>query len=121
MIEKVIAGVCKTYGASYKLDYRKGYPVTLNNKKVNDIYRTGLRDLYGKSSIVELDVPVMGGEDFSYFTQAVPASMMRLGVQNKKIGADKPWHHPQFKVDEKAIPFAAALLAYSVIITINKK
>jgi len=120
-IEKIIAGVCKTYGAKYRLDYRQGYPVTVNNKKVNDIYRTGLRDLHGKSSIVELDVPVMGGEDFSYFTRAVPSALMRLGVQNKKIGADKPWHHPQFKVDERAIPFAAGLMAYSVILAINKK
>ena len=121
MIEKIASGICKTYGASYKLDYRSGYPVTMNSKKVNDIYRAGLSDLYGKSSIIEMDVPVMGGEDFSYFTQAVPSSMMRLGVQNRKIGADKQWHHPEFKVDEKAIPFAAGLVAYSVLLALNKK
>jgi len=121
MIEKVVAGICKTYGASYELEYRKGYPVTMNSKKVNNLYRAGLKDLYGKQSIVEIDVPVMGGEDFSYFTQEVPAAMMRLGVQNKKIGADKPWHHPQFKVDEKAIPLAAGLIAYSIVLALGKK
>jgi amidohydrolase len=56
----------------------------------------------------------MGGEDFSYFTQAVPAAMMRLGVMNRKIGADKPWHSSEFKIDEKAIPIGAALLAMAV-------
>ena len=114
MIEKIIASVCKTYGAKYELDYRKGYPVMVNHEGVNDIYRAAAEELYGKRSIVELPEPVMGGEDFSYFTQALPAAMMRLGAMNKKIGADKPWHHPQFKVDEKAIPLGAALLALAV-------
>ncbi len=114
MIEKIIAGVCKTYGARYRLDYRKGYPITVNDKRVNDIYRAAAKELYGKRTIVELTEPVMGGEDFSYFTQAVPAAMMRLGVMNKKIGADKPWHSSEFKIDEKAIPIGAALLAMAV-------
>jgi len=111
MIEKIIAGVCKTYGATYKLIYRKGYPVTVNSKKVNDIYRASAIELYGKKSIVELGVPVMGGEDFAYYTQAVQSAMIRAGVRNVKIGADKPWHHSQFKVDEAVIPWSAALLA----------
>lgn len=114
MIEKVIAGVCKTYGAEYELDYRKGYPVMVNHKGVNDIYRAAAKELYGKRSVIELPEPVMGGEDFSYFTQVLPAAMMRLGAMNKKIGADKPWHHSQFKVDERAIPLGAALLAMAV-------
>lgn len=119
MIEKIVAGVCRTYGAKYRLDYRHGYPVTINDKAVNDIYRAAAGEMYGQRSIVELPEPVLGGEDFSYFTQVLPAAMMRLGVMNKKISADKPWHHPQFKVDEKAIPFAAALLAYSAVLAMK--
>ncbi len=62
---------------------------------------------------------MLGGEDFAYFAQAVPSAMFRLGIGNKRIGADKPWHHPQFKIDENAIPFAAALLAYSVVLAME--
>ncbi len=57
----------------------------------------------------------MGGEDFAYYTKEVPSAMIRLGVGNKKIGADKPWHHPGFKADEAAIPFGAALLAHAAM------
>jgi amidohydrolase len=114
MIEKIVAGVCRAYGAKYVLDYRRGYPITVNDKRVNDIFRECATELYGKRSIVELRQPVMGGEDFAYFSREVPAAMMRLGVRNPRIGADKPWHHPQFKTDEKAIPYAAALLALAI-------
>jgi metal-dependent amidase/aminoacylase/carboxypeptidase family protein len=115
MIEKIIAGVCKTYGASYKIDYDIGYPYLYNHKIVNDIFRKAAADLYGKKAVYDIPDPVMGGEDFAYFSKEVPAAMLRLGAMNKRIGADKPWHHPQFKVDETVIPIAAAHLAYSVV------
>lgn len=119
MIEKIIAGICKTYAASYKLRYNHGYPVLMNDKGVNDLFRRSSRELYGRRSVAEVSAPSMGGEDFAYYVQKVPGAMIRLGVGNKRIGADKPWHHPAFKVDEKAISFGAALLAYASINYLN--
>jgi amidohydrolase len=116
MIEKIIAGVCRTYGASYRFEFLKGYPNLVNDKRVNDIYRKATADLYGKKVVYEIPDPVLGGEDFAHFAERVPSAMFRLGIGNKRIGADKPWHHPQFKIDENAIPFAAALLAYSIVL-----
>jgi amidohydrolase len=116
MIEKIIAGVCRTYGASYRFEFLKGYPNLVNDKRVNDIYRKATADLYGKKAVYEIPDPVLGGEDFAHFAERVPSAMFRLGIGNKRIGADKPWHHPQFKIDENAIPFAAALLAYSIVL-----
>jgi amidohydrolase len=115
MIEKVIAGVCSTYGAKFNLRYNRGYPVLFNDKQVNDIYRQSAKALFGPKAIIEIDEPSMGGEDFAYFARAVPGAMIRLGVGNKKIGADKPWHHPAFKADESAIPFGAAILAMAAL------
>jgi amidohydrolase len=114
MIEKIIWGACETFGASYILRYNRGYPVLFNNTKVNDIYRHSARELFGKKAVTEITYPSMGGEDFAYYAKEVPGAMIRLGVGNKKIGADKPWHHPAFKADEAAIPFGAAILSHAV-------
>jgi amidohydrolase len=119
MIEKIIAGVCRTYGASYRFEFLKGYPNLVNDKRINDIYRKAAADLYGEKAIYEIPDPVLGGEDFAHYAQEVPSAMFRLGIGNRRIGADKPWHHPQFKLDENAIPFAAALLAYSVVLAMG--
>jgi amidohydrolase len=121
MIEKIVAGICQTHGASYNLRYNRGYPVLVNNKKVCDIYRMAAKELGGSKAVVELEFPSMGAEDFSYFARAVPGAMIRLGVGNKKIGADKPWHHPGFKVDESAIPFGASVLALAALAALNEK
>jgi amidohydrolase len=114
MIEKIVTGVCVSFGAKFELRYNRGYPVLFNDKGVNEVYRDSARELFGKKAIVEIAQPSMGGEDFSYFTRAVPGAMIRLGVGNKRIGANKPWHHPAFKVDEAAIPFGAAVLSHAV-------
>jgi len=119
MIEKIVTGVCVAFGARYDLRYNRGYPVLFNSKAVNDIYRNCATNLFGRKSIVEIEEPSMGGEDFSYYAREAPGAMIRLGVGNKKIGADKPWHHPAFKADERAIPFGAALLAYATCKALN--
>jgi amidohydrolase len=115
MIEKIISGVCQAYGAKYLLRYNRGYPVLFNNRLINEIYRQSARELFGRKAVIEIDQPSMGGEDFAYFAKVVPGAMVRLGVGNKKIGADKPWHHPAFKADEAAIPFGAAVLSKAVL------
>jgi metal-dependent amidase/aminoacylase/carboxypeptidase family protein len=57
----------------------------------------------------------MGAEDFACYLQEVPGAMFMLGIRNKKLGADKPWHHPEFKIDEAVIPIGASVLAGAVL------
>jgi len=110
MIERVIAGVCRTHGAKYEFDFQSGYPVVVNDKSVNDLYRAAASELYGPDAVVESDI-VMGGEDFAFYGKHIPSAFMRFGIRNPHLGADKPWHSSEFKVDERCIPMTAALLA----------
>jgi metal-dependent amidase/aminoacylase/carboxypeptidase family protein len=41
--------------------------------------------------------------------------MLRLGVGNKRIGADKPWHHEAFMVDEEALLIGYCTMAATVV------
>ncbi|MCP4817492.1 MAG: M20/M25/M40 family metallo-hydrolase, partial [Planctomycetaceae bacterium] len=53
--------------------------------------------------------PVMGGEDFAYYTERVPGCFVGLGVRNEAVGAMYMVHHPMFKADEEALPIGTAL------------
>jgi amidohydrolase len=55
--------------------------------------------------------PSMGGEDFAYYAERVPGLMARIGVRNDRLGFVHPLHHPQFDLDEGALPLGASLLA----------
>ena len=87
-----------------------GYPPTINDGACWDLVRGIGGELLGGPQVRELP-PVMGGEDFSFYTEQVPGCFIALGVGNEDEGAVHGLHHPKFKVDERALSIGAALLA----------
>jgi len=120
MIKKLTDGICKAHGAKYVLDYRVGYPVLDNKPEIIDIFEHVITDMHGKKAVDIKERPGMGAEDFACYLQEVPGAMMLLGIRNPKIGADKPWHHPEFKIDESVLPIGASVLAASVLEYFNR-
>jgi len=86
------------------------YPATVNDEICWSLARTIAGELVGPQSVVEV-TPVMGGEDFSYFLERVPGCFVVLGIRNEAKGAVQGVHHPQFVVDEDALPIGTALHA----------
>ncbi len=84
------------------------YPPTVNNGQLWEMTQLLGRKMLGDQQVVEID-PVMGGEDFAYYAEKIPGMFVGLGVRNEKIGAVHNVHHPQFKVDEDALPIGTAL------------
>lgn len=72
-MERVIKGVCDSNGASFSLDYEKGYPPVVNHEKETDIVRQCANRIVGPEAVIELE-PNMIGEDFSYYLEHVPGS-----------------------------------------------
>ncbi len=114
-LEKIARGIARSLGGDIDLDYRVGYPVLVNHKSVNDIYRSTIRETYGARAIVEIKEPLMGGEDFAHYLNHVPGAMMRLGVRNPNIGATYAWHHPRFTIDEHSLSVGTSVLCGSLL------
>jgi len=110
LIRKTIAGVCRARGATFEIKEIASYPVLKNDSRTNRLYARNYESLFGKGKITRTE-QVLGGEDFACYLERVPGAMFFLGVMNKKIGANKPWHSPQFLADEDALPYGTSLLA----------
>ncbi len=121
LIERTVSLVTKSGGGSYEYSYDRGYPVLVSDPAIVEIVREACCDVLGRRSIVEIDEPSMGGEDFAYFVNAVPGMMMRLGVRNKQAGFTHPWHHPKFDLDERALWMGAAVMARAAMICLERK
>nr|WP_239565509.1 amidohydrolase [Brevibacillus fulvus] len=109
-LEKIIKGVTDAFGATYEFTYHMGYPSVINDDAMVDLVLE-TADLVlgqGKSRLVK---PSMGGEDFSYYTHEIPGVFFRLGVGNREKNAIYPLHHPQFDLDEDALPLGSAMLS----------
>ncbi|XLQ10914.1 MAG: amidohydrolase [cyanobacterium endosymbiont of Epithemia adnata isolate EadnSB Bon19] len=111
-IEKIVANVCDTYGAKYKVDYRQGVPSVQNNIELTRILESTCREAWGNDCLHILAEPSLGAEDFSLYLEHAPGSMFRLGVGfSEKL--NHPLHHPQFEVDESAILTGVITLSYA--------
>jgi amidohydrolase len=120
MIERLTDRVTKASGGSYEFDFRDGYPILTCDPAITKVVRRASQELFGKRSVVEIDEPSMGGEDFAYFLNEVPGMMLRLGTGNKKKGIVHPWHHPKFDIDEKGLWVGAAVMARAATICLEE-
>ncbi|WP_281176582.1 M20 family metallopeptidase [Shouchella shacheensis] len=108
-MEQVTKGVCEASGATYAFSYYKGYPAVLNDRKETERFVRTAGEIHDPSFVKEM-VPVMAGEDFSYYLQQVPGTFFFTGAGNEEKGIVHPHHHPKFDLDERAMVIAAKQL-----------
>lgn len=95
------------------------YPPTVNDPALWDFTQAIGRDLLGADKVQEVP-PIMGGEDFAYYAERVPGCFVGLGIRNEAVGSVFSVHHPQFKVDEAALPIGTALHAGFALRSLEK-
>jgi len=111
-IENIVQGVCQTFGAKCKVDYRRGVPSVQNDESLTQIIESAAREAWGDESIQILPEPSLGAEDFSVYLDQVPGCMFRLGVGHSDT-KNYPLHHPKFEIDEAAIVTGVVTMAYA--------
>ena len=102
-IEQIVAGVCQSHGARYQLDYRPLYPPVVNDPAITELVRSVALAVVETPAGVAPECQTMGGEDMSFFLEAVPGCYFFLGAANEDKGLAYPHHHPRFDFDETVL------------------
>ena len=84
------------------------YPPTINDAECWNLGRSSAAEILGTEKVTEMS-PIMGGEDFAYYTEEIPGCFSFLGVGNSILDAIYDVHHPMFKVDEDALSLGTAI------------
>ncbi len=121
LIAEIAENVARANGAEATLDTRTGEPVLYNDPAMTELVRMSAMEILGPDRVREVRRPSMGSEDFAFYVREVPGMMMRLGIRNEDAGMIHPLHHPQFAVDERAIPIGAAVLLAATERFLNAK
>lgn len=107
-LREVVRGAAATFGVSIELQIDDGYPVTMNDPTCAEAVRRVGEALLGAARVSAAELPLAGGEDFSYFAEAVPAAYFFLGARRGE--EDTPvCHHPDFDFDDDLIPVGMAM------------
>ena len=107
-IKATIENVCNIYGATYDLTYKFGYDSVQNDAAATDIVIEAAKKIVAPEDIFEVPT-MMGGEDFSAYTNVRPGSFFALGVGAAADGYSYINHHPKFIIDEAGMLVGAEM------------
>lgn len=107
-VERALA-VSRAFGGDYRLEVERGYPAGHNHSTVTEWLREVATRVIGPNC-VDTTRTGMGAEDFAYMTQQAPGAMFMLGAALPD-GTYRAHHTPVFDIDERALPYGAAILA----------
>ncbi len=108
-IKEIATSVAQGLGASAEVEYRRGYPATVNTEKEAVFAAQVGEKVFGKGNVVTDGEPTMGGEDFSYMLQARPGAYVFLGQGGLQGGCFL--HNPGYDFNDEVIPLGAGYLA----------
>lgn len=101
-MRSILEGITNAFGATFEIDYLRGYPALYNHETETELVRNVLSQPFKEENIVEFQ-PTMGAEDFSYFLNEKPGTYFRVGSRNEDEATHFPHHHPKFDFDERAL------------------
>ena len=95
----IVEGTARMLGAEAHLDYRRGYPATVNHPRETVFAASAARSVAGADGVDDNAVPTMGGEDFSYMLEARPGAFIFIGN-----GDTAGLHHPAYDFNDEVLP-----------------
>jgi hippurate hydrolase len=108
-VREIVASVARALGASAEIDYRRGYPATVNSEREAAFAAAVGERVFGSGNVVRDADPTMGGEDFSYMLLARPGAYIWLGQGGGPSGCFL--HNPNYDFNDDIIPWGAGYLA----------
>jgi metal-dependent amidase/aminoacylase/carboxypeptidase family protein len=110
-MKKMAEGIAESMGGSCSFEIRKGYPFLKNDEALTGRAKQAAVQYMGVENVVDLDI-WMAAEDFSYYSQEMPATFYRLGTRNEAKGIVSSVHTPTFDIDEAALEHGMGLMAW---------
>ncbi len=117
-IKRIAEGLAESMGGTCDVEISRGYPFLKNDPSVTQRIKEAAKAYVGADNVVDIDIS-LGAEDFSYYSQVIPASFYRLGTKNEAKGITSYVHTPTFDIDEEALSISSGLMAWMAIQELN--
>ena len=113
-IETMAKGLAEGMGGKCEVKISRGYPYLQNDVAVTRRIREAANEYIGEQNVEDIDL-TLGSEDFSYYSQVIPASFYRMGTRNEQKKITSYVHTPTFDIDEDALKTSPGLMAWMAV------
>lgn len=122
-MEEISSGIASAFRGKAWVEFGSGCPTLVNDESVSECVAKSCKELLGDKgafTAAELSKGSAssqsgGAEDFAYVSHKIPTAMVALAAGGPKEDCNFPLHHPKVKFDENALPYGAAIHAYSAM------
>lgn len=111
---KMGVGLVEAMGGTCDFNIIVGYPCLHNNETLTAKVKASAIEYLGAENVVDLPLR-MTAEDFSYYSQEMPATFYRLGTGNPEKGITASVHNSKFDIDEIALEVGVGLMAWLAV------
>ena len=115
MMRLSIEGICNSMHAKFEFNYTYGTPEVLNDEAMVSLLVSEAQKVLGEENCVDLQDPVMGGEDFGFYLEKVPGAFMRLGSCSQEKESCYSQHNSRFNIDDDALLVGMKVLAATAL------
>ena len=112
-IREICDGAARMYDVNIDVEYRYGYPPTINNAQRAAFAIDVAAGICGPHGVRENVQASMGAEDFSYMLEKVPGAMVWLG-NGGEDGNGAGLHNSRYDFNDMAIPFGVIFFVNTV-------
>lgn len=98
--------VCRIFGCKSHFKYDKYVPSCINDNYFSGAVEKASLKILSPRNIADYH-PIMGGEDFAFFSRKKPSCYIFAGIGNK-FGDN---HSSNFSIDERVLPYTAGFFA----------
>ena len=105
-ITEIAENIAEGFGGKAAVNYKFGYPVTINNAEATDFAAGVAADVVGAARASTDRQAEMGAEDFSYMLNERPGAYVFVG-QGDTAGL----HHPEYDFNDEISPIGASYFA----------
>lgn len=101
-ISEAAAGIAAAHGLRATVEYRRGYPATVNHPTQADFARAIAEEVAGRESVRTDLAPSMGAEDFGFMLMDKPGAYLWIG--NGPASGGCMLHNPHYDFNDAILP-----------------
>ena len=118
-IYQMVDHIMSAYHCTAEIDWREGYPPTVNHKSESDKAAEIAKHIVGEANIVRNPPASMGAEDFAYMLEQRKGAYIWLGAGEAQPG--KMLHNTGYDFNDDILPIGASYWARLVETELSKQ
>ena len=120
MMKDLVESIASAYGVTADLTYERSVPPVVNEAVSTQMIAAAADRVLGPDA-VSTAPQSLGGEDFAWYLESIPGSLLRLGTAAPGSVDEFDIHQPMFDVDEECIAVGVKVMTATALTAIGTR